>query len=669
MIRGILGGVLWGGLFAALALAVVSQTAAPPTGRPLIPAAADKPVAVAVAELEAAAPVVDAPAAPGAAAQGNAAPGTQPASNDVPAAGSEEVVMQPVETGPNTPASENHGSGADAEKASAAMPVTAPDPQIAEAKLPDAEVDLSQPDGQRPTDDAVAPKPVPPAAAGAPAAPVAASDPASANPAPLNLAAPNLATSEPARLTPAPLPETVSGQPEVPATRTEQALARTPETASALGTRPSAPDAPPAGGTAPVVDRPLPGVETVPPQVVTEAPAPPVGPADPIGRAPTRVAELDPPQRAPAPARLQAALADPAPGLAAAVPAPSLAEALPAPVVPPVAQTSTPDSPAEAPVPDPVAVPPAPEVAVADAAPPAVDQPEPAPDAVDSAEAAVVTRPSRLVPDAGLGSGTGTPRATGLPRIIGPAAEATPEVAATDPVLVEAEAGLADDRPAIERFARDFENPAGKPVFAIVLIDEGDPALDRRTLAAMPFPVTFLLDPAQPESAMAASIYREGGQEVAMLATDLPKGATASDLEVTFAAYGDVLPEAVAIVDPEDDGFQGDRALATMVAPIAAGQGRGLLSWDRGLNAAEQVARREGLRSGVIYRRLDGEGEEAGTMRRYLDRAAFKAAQDGRVIVAGGTGSETIAALLEWAVEGRATTVALAPLSAALRAD
>lgn len=154
-----------------------------------------------------------------------------------------------------------------------------------------------------------------------------------------------------------------------------------------------------------------------------------------------------------------------------------------------------------------------------------------------------------------------------------------------------------------------------------------------------------------------------------MLATGLPAGATAADLEVTFAAYGDVLPEAVAIVDVEDGGFQGNRAMATMVAPIAAGQGRGLLSWDRGLNAAEQVARREGLRSGVIYRRLDGEGEGAGTMRRYLDRAAFKAAQDGRVIVAGVTRPETVAALLEWAVEGRATTVALAPLSAALVAE
>ena len=88
-----------------------------------------------------------------------------------------------------------------------------------------------------------------------------------------------------------------------------------------------------------------------------------------------------------------------------------------------------------------------------------------------------------------------------------------------------------------------------------------------------------------------------------------------------------------------------------------------------GENDPEQMARREGLRSGVIFRRLDGEGEPSGQIRRYLDRAAFKAAQDGRVIVAGETRPETVAALLEWALEGRASTVAQAPLTAALRLE
>ena len=53
--------------------------------------------------------------------------------------------------------------------------------------------------------------------------------------------------------------------------------------------------------------------------------------------------------------------------------------------------------------------------------------------------------------------------------------------------------------------------------------------------------------------------------------------------------------------------------------------------------------------------------------RRYLDRAAFKAAQEGRVVVQGTTRPETVQALLEWTVEGRAGSVELAPASAVLQ--
>ncbi|NBO20421.1 MAG: hypothetical protein EBU97_00330 [Rhodobacteraceae bacterium] len=66
------------------------------------------------------------------------------------------------------------------------------------------------------------------------------------------------------------------------------------------------------------------------------------------------------------------------------------------------------------------------------------------------------------------------------------------------------------------------------------------------------------------------------------------------------------------------------------------------------------------------FRSLDAEGETQPMIRRYLDRAAFKAAQDGRVVVIGTTAEDTVAALLAWSVEGRAGSVALAPLSAVL---
>jgi polysaccharide deacetylase 2 family uncharacterized protein YibQ len=63
---------------------------------------------------------------------------------------------------------------------------------------------------------------------------------------------------------------------------------------------------------------------------------------------------------------------------------------------------------------------------------------------------------------------------------------------------------------------------------------------------------------------------------------------------------------------------------------------------------------------------LDAEGESIPKMRNYLDRAAFKAAQEGRVLVIGRAQADTVAAILEWTVEGRAASVMLAPVSAVL---
>jgi uncharacterized protein len=84
------------------------------------------------------------------------------------------------------------------------------------------------------------------------------------------------------------------------------------------------------------------------------------------------------------------------------------------------------------------------------------------------------------------------------------------------------------------------------------------------------------------------------------------------------------------------------------------------------LNAADQVARRDGVPAALIFREMDAGGEDSPLIRRYLDRAAFKAAQEGRVVVLGSTRPETITALMEWSVEGRGASVALAPLTAVL---
>lgn len=279
-----------------------------------------------------------------------------------------------------------------------------------------------------------------------------------------------------------------------------------------------------------------------------------------------------------------------------------------------------------------------------------------APEAPAEAETEAPAEPLLDRPQPGL---TGTVDGVTTGRL--PAIDVAPPVdpAATGPDLAD------DPRPLI-RYAMPFDNPAAKPLYAIVLADNGLPGVDRAAIAALPLPVTIALDPAAPDAEEIAGAYRTAGKEVAMLATGLPKGATAADVQVTFAANADTLPQAVAVVDLPQGGFQNDRKLASDVVPVIKDQGRGLVTFDRGLNAADQVARRESVPAAVMFRQIDGEGESVPVMRRYLDRAAFKAAQDGKVVVYGTVAPDTIAALLEWSVEGRAGSVALAPLTAVL---
>ena len=184
--------------------------------------------------------------------------------------------------------------------------------------------------------------------------------------------------------------------------------------------------------------------------------------------------------------------------------------------------------------------------------------------------------------------------------------------------------------------------------------------------STLPFPVTFVIDPLAPDAKEAAATYRAAGQEVLMLANGIPPGATAGDVAQTFQTLADILPQTVGVIDEATLGFQDDRALATLVLPVIADQGRGLVTYDRGLNAADQIARRDGLPAAVIFRRLDGEGESQPTIRRYLDRAAFKAAQEGAVVVIGDTKAETVAAILQWTIEGKASSVSLAPVTAVM---
>ncbi|MFA7433952.1 MAG: divergent polysaccharide deacetylase family protein [Gemmobacter sp.] len=284
---------------------------------------------------------------------------------------------------------------------------------------------------------------------------------------------------------------------------------------------------------------------------------------------------------------------------------------------------------------------------------------------------------AQVRPQPGFSGAVAGVRSNRLPRIGDPG----PESDAAEPVAADPDSGpdadpasgpasgpdiapdtAADSPPA--RFERAFDDSDTRPRLAILLIDDGREGPDRAALAAAPLPVTLVLDAAAPDAGRIAQDWVAAGQEVAILAAP-PMGATAADLEVMLEALDRALPQAVAVVAaPGADG----RALpgVALMVPGLGPRGLGLVTWDGGLNPADQAARRAELPAARIFRALDAGGEDAATIRRTLDRAAFRAAQEGHVVVAGQLHEETVAAILEWALEGRAATVAPAPLSAVL---
>ncbi len=226
----------------------------------------------------------------------------------------------------------------------------------------------------------------------------------------------------------------------------------------------------------------------------------------------------------------------------------------------------------------------------------------------------------------------------------------------------------AADLPPLEGQAAAFDNPQGLPLLSIVLIDDGSMSPGAAIIGAIPFPVTVALDPGMEGAAATMQAYRAEGIEVAALVR-LPASATAADLDVTLQATFAELPQALALVDAGSGGLAADRTLTETAARRLADQGRGLAVLSEGLNPALRDAERDGAPVAAIYRDLDAEGQDARVIRRFIDQAAFRARQDGAVVLVARLRPETISALTLWGTANRAGEVAMAPLSAVLTAE
>ena len=261
----------------------------------------------------------------------------------------------------------------------------------------------------------------------------------------------------------------------------------------------------------------------------------------------------------------------------------------------------------------------------------------------------------------------GTPAGSLADRGAGEGASRLPSIAEAGPAE-PAPAPEADpsELPPLERYAVPAEAEDGAPRMAIVLIDDGTGPLGPETVGAFPFPVSFAIPASHPDAVATAQGYRDAGFEVLAVA-GVPEGAQATDVEVTLEGSLGAVPEAVAVMEAQDTGLQASRAISEQAAQYLAASGHGLLMQPKGLNTGEALARREAVPTVTVFRDFDGEGQEPRVMRRFLDQAAFKARQEGAVVMLGRLRADTVSALLLWGLQDRASSVALVPISLVLR--
>ena len=234
--------------------------------------------------------------------------------------------------------------------------------------------------------------------------------------------------------------------------------------------------------------------------------------------------------------------------------------------------------------------------------------------------------------------------------------------------IVEAPAA-APDGPPISAYSARFENPDEKPLMSIVLIDGATDLANADTgltaLQSFPYPLSFAVDATAPDAQERMTAYRNAGFEVLAL-MNLPVGATPQDAAVNLDAALDAVPQAVALIEGPGSGLQTSSEVTDQLISSLKQSGHGIVLQAKGLNSAQRDAEREGVPAQIVFRDFDSAGQDARTIRRFLDQAAFRAGQEGGVIMMGRLRADTISALLIWGNQDRARRVALSPVSAVL---
>ena len=226
------------------------------------------------------------------------------------------------------------------------------------------------------------------------------------------------------------------------------------------------------------------------------------------------------------------------------------------------------------------------------------------------------------------------------------------------------------DLPPIDAFAVPFANVEKKPLMSIVLIDFGADldwaALGLPALRSFPVPITFAIDSSLPDSVARMNKYRREGFEVLTM-IDFPDGATAGDAEMILDAVLSQMTEVVGVLEGVGNGMHETREAFDQTKQILLSTGYGFVIQSNGLNTVTKLAEREGMLLSTVFRDFDSADQSPKVIRRFLDQAAFRAGQEGGVIMLGRLRAETISALLQWSLQDRTSHVSTAPVSAVLK--
>ena len=212
--------------------------------------------------------------------------------------------------------------------------------------------------------------------------------------------------------------------------------------------------------------------------------------------------------------------------------------------------------------------------------------------------------------------------------------------------------------------ATPFANPQNKPIFAILLMDDGRIGLDQ--LAQFKVPVSVAINPDWPDAPARAEQWRAAGFDVLLQSPQLADASDLGAIDSLLQAHILRVPQALGVVDMPQGGFQGNRRLAGQIVKGLGHVGAALVTFDGRINAAHEIALGASLPAAVVFRDIDAAHEDAEMITRYLERAAFKAAQTGQIVVAGRVSPQTLAALGQWLAGDWAGQLALAPISAVL---